>query len=95
MLDEIQIDLLKIGSAGNWSKYTRLEDARGEVDSQKKMFTAFFTDGTAFLEQIEATQLKMFRDSLGKMAAYLTAGTIILILFGYWRAKSISQKMTK
>jgi len=37
----------------------------------------------------------MFVESLGKMAAYLTVGTILLILLGYWRAKSIAQKMTK
>lgn len=47
------------------------------------------------MAQIKVTQKKMFLDSLGKMAAYLTVGTILLILYGYWRAKSIAQKMTK
>ena len=95
VIDEIQIDLIKTGSSSNWGVTTKAADSRGEVDSQKKMYTAFFTDGTAFMAGIKETQRKMFVESLGKMAAYLTIGTILLILLGYWRAKSIAQKMTK
>jgi len=52
VIDEIQIDLLKTGSSSNWGVTTKVTDSRGEVDSQKKMYTAFFTDGTAFMEGI-------------------------------------------
>ena len=77
------------------TKFDNIDDSKGEVHDQKRLFSAFFTDGTAFMAQIKVTQKKMFLKSLGKMAAYLTVGTILLILYGYWRAKSIAQKMTK
>jgi hypothetical protein len=59
------------------------------------MYTAFFTDGTEFIAKVKETQHKMFVNSLGKMAAYLTIGTVLLMILGYWRAKSIAEKMTK
>ena len=37
----------------------------------------------------------MLFESLGKMAAVMTLATIFLIIFGLWRANSISSKMTK
>ena len=92
IVDELQVDSLTIGeSAVAYSE----ADAAPKVASTKSLYTAFFIDSTEIMAEINGVKQDILKRSLVKMALVMTVATIILVILGQNRARSISDKMTK
>ena len=92
IVDELQVDSLTIGESA--VAYNE-SDAAPKVASTKSLYTAFFIDSTAIMAEINGVKQDILRRSLVKMALVMTVATIILVILGQNRARSISDKMTK
>ena len=72
-----------------------ITDAVSDVAGTKSLYTAFFIDASDTFFRIQNVKANILKVSLIKMATVMTFFTILLIVIGQDRARSISDKMTK
>ena len=77
------------------SRVTSIDAAEHTVARTKSLYTAFFIDSTELINSIGNVKQDILKKSLVKMALVMTFATILLIILGQNRARSIADKMTK
>ena len=93
IVDRLQVDSLVVEETEQ--QVSSMADTEHKVAKTKLLYTAFFIDSTELMDSIGNVKQDILKRSLVKMALVMTLATILLIILGQNRARSIADKMTK